>query len=208
MSHKHSTFFLVTIALLSFHLPAAARVTCCEVDGKRVCGDPAPPQCTSRAKTVFGKGGVTQTVEAPLTTEQRAAREAEEARKKEEEKRAQEQARRDRALLDSYASEKDFDRARDRAITAAEKNGEQLKLRLDAALKKKDQLAKEKEFYEKKPLPAKLQAQIKDNESEIAAQQKALEEKDTNIAAIRERFDAEKARYLELKGRQSDVRKR
>lgn len=178
--------------------PAAARVTCCEIDGKRSCGDPPPVQCLNKAKTVFNKG-VAKDVEAPLTVEQKAARDAEAARKSEEEKKAVEQARRDRALLDSYASEKDIDMARDRAIAEIEKNSADAQVRLDAALKKRKKLEQEQEFYSKKKMPAQLESQIRDNESEIAAQQKALLEKDASIAAVKVRFDADKARYRALK---------
>lgn len=178
-------------------LPAAARITCCEVDGKRFCGDPAPAQCLNKAKKVFERG-VAKEVEAPLTAEQRAAREAEDARKKEEEKKAAEQERRDRALLASYSSAKEIDTARNRAIAEIKRNAEQAQNRLDAALKKQKALEQEKEFYKKKPLPAALQSQIRDNESEIAAQQKALAAKDADTAAAKARFDDDKARYLRL----------
>jgi hypothetical protein len=181
--------------------PASARITCCDVDGKRTCGDPAPAQCLTKSKTVFNKGGVAKEVEAPLTAEQKAAREAEVVRKAEEEKKAAEQARRDRALLDSYTNEKEIDLARDRAIAEIEKNSEQANNRLDAAQKKKQKLDQEKEFYRKKPMPANLQAQIRDNESEIAAQQKALQEKDVSIAAAKARFEADKVRYRQLSGK-------
>lgn len=177
---------------------AAARITCCEVDGRRSCGDPPPAQCLNKAKTVFDKG-VAKDVEAPLTPEQRAARDAAAARKAEEDKKAAEQARRDRALLDSYASEKDIDQAQARAITEIEKNAADAQVRLDGALKKKQKLDQEKEFYLKKKMPAQLDAQIRDNDSEIAAQQKALEEKDSSIAAVKTRFDADKARFRQLK---------
>jgi hypothetical protein len=182
-------------------LPAAAKITCCEVDGKRTCGDPPPPQCLNKAKTVFDKGGVAREVEPPLTAEQRAAREAEKARKIEEEKQAAEQARRDRALLDSYTSEKEIDAARDRALADLDKNAEQARNRLDSAMKKKQKLDQEKEFYQKKPMPAVLSAQLKDNDNEITAQQKILEQKDVDAAAIKERYGMDKARYLLLKGR-------
>lgn len=182
-------------------LPAAAKITCCEVDGKRICGDPSPPQCLSKTKTVFDKGGTAKEVEAPLTAEQRAAREAEEARKKEEEKRAAEQARKDRALMGSYTSAAEIDKARDRALAEIEKNFEQAKGKLEAALKKQEQLKQEKEFYQKKPMPAQLEKQIKDNEKEIAAQQHALQERDAKLAETRARFDAEKERYILLSGR-------
>lgn len=184
-----------------FSLSAAARITCCEVDGKRFCGDPAPPQCLNKAKKVFERG-VTREVAAPLTAGQRAAREAEAVRKKEEERKAAEQERRDLALMASYSSVKEIEAARKRAIAEIERNTDQARNRLDAAFKKQKALEQEKEFYKKKPLPPPLKAQIQDNEAEIAAQQKALQDKDTNIAAINARFDSDKERYQRLTGRQ------
>lgn len=178
--------------------PAAARITCCDIDGKRTCGDPPPQQCINKARTVFDKGGVAKAVEAPLTVEQRAARDAEVARKKEEERKAAEQARKDSALRDSYSNEREIDSARDRAIADIEKNAEQATNRLEAALKRQQTLAQEKEFYKKKPMPAPLQAQMRDNDSEIAAQRKSLEQKDADIAAVKERFAADKKRYVQI----------
>jgi hypothetical protein len=193
---RSATFVLLGLGAA---LPAAARITCCDVDGKRTCGDPPPQQCVNKAKKEFNKGGVAREVEAPLTAEQRVAREAETARLAEEKKKAADLARRDRALVDSYTSEKDIDLARDRAVAEIEKNSEQAKSRLEAAQKKKQKFDQEKEFYQKKPMPAAMQAQIKDNESEIAAQNKALQEKDASIEAINLRFETDKARYRTLK---------
>lgn len=190
----------VLLAGFSIAISAQAKITCCDVDGKRTCGDPPPQQCINKARTVFDKGGTAKEVEAPLTADQRVAREAEEARKAEEKRRAQEQERKDRALLGSYANEKDIDLARDRSIADIEKNANQAKLRLEAAEKKQKQLDQEKEFYQKKPLPAQLQRQVDENAKEVAAQQKALEQKDADIAAMKERYEADKKRYLQLKG--------
>ncbi|MDI6747546.1 MAG: hypothetical protein QMD17_10400 [Rhodocyclaceae bacterium] len=175
----------------------AALITCCDVNNQRVCGDPPPPQCLNKPKTVFKKG-VAYDVEAPLTAEQRAAREVAEARKAEELKQATEQARRDRALMDSYTNEKDIDLARDRALADIDKKSSQARARLEAALKRQKKLELDKEFYQKKPLPAQLQAQIRDNDNEIATQQKALREKDEHTAAVKARFEAEKARYRQI----------
>lgn len=189
---------LISGLLLS--MPAAARITCCDVDGKRTCGDPAPAPCLNKARKIFERGVATE-IEAPLTAEQIAARAAEEARKQEEEKKAAEQARRDRALMASYSDEQEVDVARKRAITEIGRNAEQARNRLDAALTKQKKLAQEKEFYRKKSPPAALQAQIRDNDAEIAAQQKALQDKDADIAAVNARFDADKARYRQLSGK-------
>lgn len=202
VSLKHS--FVAPVALilgLGLTLPAAARITCCDVDGKRTCGDPAPPQCVTRAKTVFNKGGVAKEIEAPLTAAQIAARDAEAARKLEEEKKAAEQARKDRALLDSYTNEKEIDAARDRSIADIEKNAEQASNRLESAQAKQKKLEQEKEFYQKRPMPALLKRQIEENEREIATQQQALAQKDADIAATRERYAHDKQRYLQLSGK-------
>lgn len=187
--------------LLVVSLPASAAITCCDVDGKRTCGNPAPQQCLDKAKKVFGKGGVSQEVEAPLTAEQKAKREAEEARLAEEKKQKLEQERRDRALVNSYSSVKEIDAARDRAIAEIEKNAEQAGNRLESAQAKQKTLNQEVEFYQKKPVPGVLQSRIKDNDAEIAAQQAALQKKDADIAATKERYEAEKTRYRQLTGK-------
>jgi hypothetical protein len=202
VSFKHSFIAPVALALgLGLTFPAVARITCCDVDGKRTCGDPTPPQCVTRAKTVFNKGGVAKEVEAPLTAAQIAARDAEAARKLEEEKKAAEQARKDRALLDSYTNEKEIDAARDRSIADIEKNAEQASNRLESAQAKQKKLEQEKEFYQKRPMPALLKRQIEENEREIATQQQALAQKDADIAATRERYVHDKQRYLQLSGK-------
>lgn len=189
-----SLLFLANLLIF----PAAAAITCCEVDGKRTCGDPAPAQCLSKAKTVF-KGGAAKEVEAPLTPEQKAEREAEAARKAEEAKKAAEQERRDRALLASYSNEGEIDAARDRALTVIDNNAKQAHDRLDAALKKQAKLNQEAEFYKNKSLPAKLQGQIRENDEELASQKKVIEQKDADIQAIKTRYEAEKQRYRKLK---------
>lgn len=194
---KLSTAMLLLGAVM-FAAPAAAKITCCDINGKRSCGDPPPAQCIDKDKKVFDRSGAAREVERPLTREEIAARDAEKAVAAEAQKKAEEQARRDRALKDSYTTEQDIDKARDRAITEIEKNADQAKNRLEAALNKQKKLEQEKEFYTKKPMPPALQKQIQDNEAEIAAQKKALELKDADIAAVKERFEADKKRYREL----------
>lgn len=178
------------------------RVVCCDVDGKLTCGDPPPPQCLSRAKTVIRKGGMTKKEEAPLTAEQLAARQAEQVRRKEEEKRAAEQGRKDRALLESYTSAKEIDAARDRLVADIEKNAELAKTRLAAAREKQAKLDQEKEFYRGgQPMPASLKTQLDENTAEMAVQQKALGQKDADIFAVRQRFAADRQRFLQLGGK-------
>lgn len=189
-----------TLAAAALSLPAAARTYCCsDKSGQRICGDTLPPQCEDRAYREFGDKGV-RNVEAPLTAEQKAKREAEAAKKKEEERIANEQRRKDQALLNTYGSEKDIDLLRDRAVADMEATGKLTQEKYDAALKRKRQLEKETEFYTKKPVPESLKSQIKENEVEIAAQKKLIDDKQKEIEAVRAKFETDRKRFRELAG--------
>ncbi len=200
MSNSRSALlFLATLSIgAGLSLPAAARTFCCtDKAGHKICGDTLPIECEDRAYKEFGKTGA-RSVEAPLTPEQKAQREAEAAKKKEEERLAAEQRRKDRALLNTYGSEKDIDLMRDRALGDLQAAGKQTQDKYDAALKRKKKLDQELEFYQKKPVPANLKAEIKENETEITAQQKALEDRKQEVEAVKARFEDDRKRYREL----------
>ena len=181
--------------------PAAARTFCCtDAKGRKICGDSLPEQCEDRAYKEFGAGKV-RNIEAPLTPEQKAARDAAEARKKEDERVAAEAKRRDQALLNTYGNEKDIDLMRDRAIAEKEATGKQAQDKYEAALKRKKALERELEFYAKKPVPANRKSQVQANETEIAAQAKAVEEKDKEIEAVKAKFEDDRKRFRELTGK-------
>lgn len=180
--------------------PAAARTFCCtDAKGRKICGDSLPEQCENRAYKEFGEGKV-RNVEAPLTPEQKAAREALAAQKKEAERIAAEAKRRDQALLNTYGNEKDIDLMRDRAVADKEAAGKQAQDKYDAAIRRKKALERELEFYVKKPVPANLKAQIQANETELATQQKAIADKNKDIEAVKAKFEDDRKRYRELTG--------
>ena len=200
MSTKSPVLPLLAVLLLgsALALPAAAKTYCCtDKSGRKICGDTLPEQCEERAYKEFEKGRISN-VEAPLTAEQKAQRSAAEARKKEEERLAGEQRRKDQALLNTYGSEKDIDILRDRAVADMEAAGKQTQEKYDAALKHKQQLGKELEFYAKKPMPNSLKSQIKENETEIEAQKKVLDDKNKDIEAVRAKFEEDRKRYRTL----------
>ena len=185
------------LAGMAVSLPAAARTYCCtDKAGHKYCGDSLPEQCEGAYKE-FGEKGV-RNVEAPLTAEQKAQREAEAARKKEAERVANEQRRKDQALLNTYGNEKDIDLLRDRAVADIEASSKQAQEKYEKAIKRKQQLEKELEFYAKKPVPDSLKSQIKENETEIQAQTKALDGKKKDIEDVRARFEDDRKRYRTL----------
>lgn len=198
--------FILAAPLLAWSqgaTPTAPRtdVFCCEVEGgKHLCGNPMPPQCLTRARREMTPGGTVRQVTAPLTPEQKAEQEAAAARKKKEDEQRAEQRRKDAALVASYASEKDIDAKRDRALAQANQFLKQAQDRYADIQKAKQKLDDEAEFYKKKTMPPQLQVQMKQNQSELAAQQGVLEGRKQDIEAIRARFEQEKKRYVELTG--------
>ena len=198
-----SALLFAASALFTLGASAQVRIYCCDdAKGRKVCGDFLPPACQGRAyEERDTRGFVSKVVEAPLTPEQEARREAEKARKEEEAKKATEERRRVLALMSTYSSEKDIITARDRALAEVEQNMKQSQLRLEEAKKAKKKLDSEKEFYKGKPLPDSVKAQVRENEKEIKAQQAAVDGRAKDMEDIRIRFADERKRYLELSGK-------
>ncbi|MCM2290173.1 MAG: hypothetical protein NDI67_14185 [Sulfuritalea sp.] len=198
-----STLLFASATVLAMSAAAQTRIYCCnDAKGRKVCGDFLPTECHGRAyEERDNRGFVSKTVEAPLSAEQQARRDAEVLRKQEEAKQVAEERRRTLALLATYSSDKDILSARDRALAEVQKNIKQAQQRLDEADKKKKKLESDKEFYKGKPLPDQVKADIRDNEKEIAAQKAAVAAKTKEADEVRARFDDERKRYLELTGK-------
>ena len=196
-----SAVMLLTVAMLPAQTAAQGRVTyCCnDSSGKQVCSDVLPKECYGRAYREINRQGVTvRRIDAPLTAAQREMKEAEEKKAKEEEIKRLEQDRRNRALLATYASERDIDYVRDRAVADMQKIIKAAHDRQAELAKQKAELDAEAEFYKKKPMPPKLQAQIRDNNAELKTQQAAIESKLKEIEALKAHYEDERARYREL----------
>ena len=200
-----SALLFAASAVFALGAAAQTRIYCCDdAKGRKVCGDFLPTECQGRAyEERDNRGFVSKNVEAPLTAEQQARRDAEKARKEEQAKKAADERRRTLALLATYSSEKDINSARDRALAEVAKNMKQSQQRLDEANKKKKKIDGDREFYKGKPLPEQIKADIRENQKEIEAQQAAIAGKVKDMEEIRSRFAEEKKRYLELTGKKS-----
>jgi len=103
-------------------------------------------------------------------------------------------------LLNTYSSEKDIEDGRQRALKQVEQAQKDIQKRIAEAQARGKKLESEKEFYLKKPMPKKLQDDIKNNEIDMKVQQGALEAKEKEIGEINAKYDEDKRRYLELTG--------
>ena len=190
------------ILLVLAAAPASAQqrmYKCKDSKGKTYYTQMPPTECLGKEMDELSRQGtVVKKREAALTPEQLAAREAEEKRKKEEELAAKEEKRKNQALLNTYSSEKDIEDGRQRALKQAEQATKEIDKRIAEAQQRAQKLAAEKEFYAKKPMPKKLQDDIKNNEIEIKGQQDTLAGKKKELGDINAKYDEDKRRYLEL----------
>ena len=193
---------LIFATLLAFAAaPASALYKCKDSKGKTYYTDRPPAECLGKEMDELNKQGtVVKKREAALTPEQLAAREAEEKRKTEEELAAKETKRKNQALLNTYASEKDIEDGRQRALKQSEQAAKEIEKRIAEAKKRAQALAAEKEFYAKKPMPKKLQDDIRNNEIDLKGQEDALAGRNKELDDINAKYDEDKRRYLELTG--------
>jgi hypothetical protein len=194
-----TTFMLLALA----SLPAQAGTIKKWVDERGVThyGDSIPPQYVDKSSSeISAQGIVVKKHERAATAEERKALEDEKQRQQEAQQKEQEQQRRDRALLNTYTSEKEIDLARDRNLQQAEVQRKSAELRITQV---EERLAK----YQRqasavkaggKPLPADLSADIAEAEREIQRLANSIQQKKTDMDAIRARFESDKLRFREL----------
>ena len=181
---------------------AAASIFCCtDEQGRPVCGDVLPPACYARAYRELGTSGRARTVEAPLTAEQRAQRAAEERRRSEQERALKEQRRKDQALLNTYGSEKDIEVMRSRAERDLNAAIQAAQDRITEIRRLRKKFEDEAEFYRNRQLPADVAKGLRDADHEIKAQESVIESKKKDQEAIRQKYDEDLRRFVELSKR-------
>jgi hypothetical protein len=168
-------------------------------NGHQVCGDVLPPQCFGKSyREMSPQGTVRRLVEAPLTPEQLARREAEERARRAELTRQRAEMRRNQSLLETYSSVADIDARRDRAIEGVELELKQAESRQAQLMKKRDALNREAEFYQKRAMPPTLAAAVRESDSELASHSSVIDAKRRDIEAIRTRYEQDRSRYITL----------
>ena len=194
---------LALAALVGTTLAVQARATTYKwVDEKGVVHytDKIPPEAVNKGSTVLDKQArPLKKIDPTLTPEQQRAREAEEEQRRQQAKISEEIARRDRALMSSFTTEAEIDLARARALGTID-------AQLDAAQsfsatlrKRKDEIDKKKSALGDKPVPVAIEREAEATETELAKQKRLIELKQAERTAIVARYDADKARWRELR---------
>jgi len=142
-----------------------------------------------------------ETPRSRLTPEERRRLEAEQLRRDEARRAEEAQRRRDRALLTTYVSEAEIDLTRDRALDQEEANLKGLRARLNAAAEKlayaNGQLAPYGQGGQGAP---RTFTQMRDEaQAELAKLGDLIGQREKAMADIRQRYEADKLRFRELK---------
>lgn len=204
------TKILLILALALAAAPAAhAAYRCKDEKGLTHIGDTPPAACanvplyeTTRSGTVIRR------IDPTPTGDQLKAKQEEEARAKEAAKAAAEQRRKDLALLATYATEKDIDTSRDLNLKPIEGRIKSAAERTAAVEKREKELEAEMEFYQAgkssksgkvREAPPQLKADLARTKQEKATLAKSIASYEKEMQEVRERYDADKKRWNELK---------
>jgi chromosome segregation ATPase len=206
--HGVKTRFLLILALAA--VPAAqAAYKCKDEKGLTHIGDTPPAGCANVPMYEITRSGtVIRKIDPTPTGDQLKAKQEEEARAKEAAKAAAEQRRKDVALLATYSTEKDIDTSRDLNLKPIEGRIASAKERTAAVEKREKELEGEMEFYKAgksgksskvREAPAQLKADLERTRQEKVTLAKSIAEYEKEMQEVRERYDADKKRWVELK---------
>ncbi len=175
------------------------------VDDKGVThfGDSIPPQYADRPRSELNDDGqVVKKISGPLTPEQLKAKQDEEAKQKQAQQAAAEQKRHDQALLNGYSNAQEIDLARDRNLQQVDLAIGSIQTRMKSVQMRLDDYNKQAGRFTQahKPVPADLQTDLKDTQTEMQNLQVMLKQKTKDKEDIRARYAKDKQRYLELTG--------
>ena len=200
------TIFKLLVALIAglmFSLPAMAKLYKW-VDGNGIThyGETIPPEYADRDREVLNKAGRVIQTEEVMTPERLRAKEQEDAKKREQAEAALEQQRHDRTLLNTYSNVDEIDQARLRNVQQIDARINAINAYIKAANDNLASLHAESASYEKaqRKIPASLQQDLQVAQQRLIQLQHDLQAPQAEKAALQQRFDADKARYIELTG--------
>lgn len=174
------------------------------VDDKGVThyGEVIPPEYSNKSNALLSDQGRLIKKNEEINIKDQRASEEDETKKRIDNEAKLEQSRKDKALQNTFSSEKEIDLARDRNLHQVESlisSIQSLQKAALARLKNYQQEAEERKRAGKK-LPASLQADITESENKLAKLQLDLVKAQEKAAAVKASYESDKMRFRELSG--------
>lgn len=173
--------------------------SCIDDQGRRITADRPIAACIGKEQQVLNRDGSLRSVLPPtLTAEERAAQEAREREVVLQRAAAADAVRRDRNLMARFPNEAAHARAREAALDTVRIAMKATEIRLRELATERKPLSDEAEFYEGKPLPAKLRAAIDSNDAAVEAQRASAANQEAELERINRLYDTELERLRRL----------
>ena len=192
------------VAGLTLSVPAMATLyKWVDNNGITHYGETIPPEYADKDHQVLNNAGRVIQTEEVMTPERRLAKQQEAAKKRQEAEAAQEQQRRDRTLLNTYSNVGEIDQARARNLQQIDARINAINANISAANDNLASLQAEAAGYDKtnRQIPASLKQDLQDAQVRLTQLQKDVQAPQAEKAALQARFDEDKARYIELTGK-------
>ena len=167
-----------------------------DAEGVTHYGETIPPEFANRDTQKLEKGRVTDRSESfeqqRVVTKDPAVAKA-----------ALDASRRDDALLNTYSSEMEIDLARDRNLLQVEARVNSFTTLLKSAQDTLEGLHKEEDSITQqgRKIPPSLTEDITEGTARVAKLQKDLDQNKKEMETVKARYEADKLRYRELKGK-------
>jgi hypothetical protein len=172
-------------------------------NGKVQYSDVMPPSMAGQGHSELDKQGrvVREVQRTRMTEEERRLQKEMADRRKEEQRRRTEQDRRDKALLSTYATEKEIALARDRALELESLNIQGLQTRMDRAASKLAEANAQISSLRNagRTIPANMTQMRSEAQRELAQISTAMNQRIQAVDEIHRRFEEDEKRFLELK---------
>ncbi len=181
-----------------------------DADGKLHIGDNLPAEAIQRGYDIIDdRGRVIKHIDPPPTPEELQKRREAQRRAELERQRRAAQAERDRALLLTYGSVAEIERARDERLNLIKSqirvNRDRLQ-QLEKELAQLQQNAKRNFLDRKREVPPLLADRIERKQAEIKATRERMQRFEQAHARIEQRFDKDIRRFRELEAARVEIR--
>ncbi len=192
-----STILLAAAAVSG--LVQAQIFSCKDSHGRTLTSDREIPECAARDMREIGKNGIVRRViPAPLTAEQRHAKQLDEERARQQADVALEARRHDQALLARFRNEGEIDRAHQRALADLQEKIRQSDAALALATDQLKSAEVEAARRSGKNIPPYMQQRIADARTSVSAEASRKRQIQSDLSQLDQTFDDTRKRYQEL----------
>lgn len=191
------------IFAMAFSLSAEAKLyKWVDDNGTTHYGEVIPPEYANKDRDSLKKSGLLEKRPEKIDPDVIRSKEEAEAKRKVDNQASEEQKRRDNALMNTYSNEKEIDMARDRSLVLINARIESNAMLLKSSQATLDEHKKEFDSRTKsgKKIPQSLSNDLTQSEERVARLQAELKKNEDELAAVKTRFDNEKELYRKIKG--------